>query len=139
MRRLKKVTVAMGLCLAMVNPLGVLAAEAPAVACEVEENSDKITPRVAWSGTAYVEKGKWCNVTSSNNIFPDKPKVTNGSASPGKLQVRIVNEAGKIIGSVMDVEVGGSVKMDNIPALSGTYTLQANAVELSGTYYISID
>ena len=81
---------------------------------------------------------QWCNVTSSNNLFPDSPKVTNDASNPCSIKVRIVNEAGAVVGKEKEVEVGKSVTMDKIPALSGTYTLQAYS-ETAGNFTISID
>ena len=94
---------------------------------------------VCWSGSAYVSTSYWCNVTSSNNIFPDSPTVTNNANNPGNIIVRIVNQHGQQVGEIKNVAAGYSVTMDQIPAFSGTYTLQAMAVTTSGYYTISID
>lgn len=102
------------------------------------KTSEKQT-KVKWTGSTYLTSGQWGNVTSSNNIFPDKPLVTNHANNPGELQVRILNSSGKQVGTTKNVKPGKSVRMDSIPAFSGTYTLQANPVENSGTYTVSID
>ncbi len=94
---------------------------------------------VCWSGSAYVSTSYYCNVTSSNNIFPDSPKVTNNANNPGTIKVRIINSSGQQVGEVKTIAVGESVTMDQIPAFSGTYTLQAKATATSGYYTISID
>lgn len=94
---------------------------------------------VCWSGSAYVSTKHYCNVTSSNNFFPDSPKVTNSANNPGKIYVRILNSSGQQVGRTKTIAVGKSVTMDQIPAFSGTYTLQAKAVTSSGYYSISID
>lgn len=94
---------------------------------------------VNWTGTTYVSQSSWVNITSSNNLFPDSPLVTNHISNPGRLKVRIINSNGAQVGQVKYVSVGQSVRMDQIPAFSGTYTLQAIAEYTAGSYTISID
>ena len=81
--------------------------------------------KVKWKGTAYLSKGNWCNVTSSNNIFPDSPKVTNYGSNPSTIKVRILNSNGAQVGETKSIAPGQTVRLDRIPAFSGTYTLQA--------------
>ena len=100
--------------------------------------TSKIEPRVNWMGNAALTAGKWVNIMSSNNIFPDSPLVTNHSGNKGVIEVRILNQHWQQVGSIKSVGTGESVRMDQIPALSGNYTLQGRPL-LSGTYTISID
>ncbi len=96
--------------------------------------------RVFWSGTAYVSDTAYTNITSSNNLFDDNPKVTNSAGNAGKLSFRIVDKDGEPIGSVKVCIDGYSVTMDTVPFNSGTYTLQAKADSgKAGSYYITID
>ena len=95
--------------------------------------------KVKWKGTAYLSKGNWCNVTSSNNIFPDSPKVTNYGSNPSTIKVRIINSNGAQVGETKSIAPGQTVRLDRIPAFSGTYTLQACPDGDSGYYTISID
>lgn len=97
-----------------------------------------IVPYVNWSGSAYLSKNNYTNITSSNNVFNDSPKVTNGADSPGSVTVRIVNGKGEVVGSAQTIQAGSSVRLDQIPWNSGTYTLQGKG-SVAGTYYISID
>lgn len=95
--------------------------------------------KVKWKGAAYLSKGNWCNVTSSNNIFPDSPKVTNYDSNPSTIKVRIINSNGAQVGETKSIAPGQTVRLDRIPAFSGTYTLQACPDGDSGYYTISID
>lgn len=109
---------------------------------ELDENySDEIevTPYVNWTGSAYLTTSAYSNVTSSNNIFNDSPKVTSDANNAGKIRVMIVNSKGAQVGKTKDVSPGKSVRMDQIPWNSGTYTLKAKALSKSGTYRIGID
>lgn len=100
----------------------------------------EIQRRVNWSGSAYISDTAYTNVTSSNNLFNDKPEVTNQAGNSGTLSFRIVNSKGEIVGSAKSCAVGSSVKMDEIPYNSGTYTLQAKAGTGKADYYsIKID
>lgn len=112
---------------------------------DVKEEGEAVTleaetkkPKVKWSGTANLVKGKYMNITSSNNIFPDQPTVTNDEGNPGDVTFRIKNEKGEIVGTAKTAKPGKSVKMDKIPAFSGDYTLQGKAT-VDGEYTISID
>lgn len=116
------------------NTQSVLAME-KTMAPQVED----IRPLVNWGSTAYLTTNAYSNVTSSNNIFNDRPLVTNSANNPGPIMVRIVNTAGQVIGSTKTILTGRSVRLDAIPAFSGTYTLQAKATTKTGNYFISID
>jgi len=105
----------------------------------ISPESGEIRPLVNWSGSAYITTAAYSNVTSSNNIFKDSPTVTNSADSPGPIMVRVVKSTGEIIGNSKTIFRGKTVTLDPIPAFSGTYTLQAKAVNSSGYYYISID
>lgn len=102
------------------------------------ESSKKET-RVKWKGKAYLATGYWCNVTSSNNVFKESPKVTNHTSNPSEIKVRILNGRGALVGETKTIGVGETVQLDQIPAFSGTYTLQAYTEGMSDDYLISID
>lgn len=128
-----------GLCASLaVSPMVAFASKVEPNAIIVDSAQGQIQPRVNWSGPAYLAAKKWCNVTSSNNFFNDKPKVTNSASNPCSIKVRIVNGEGKLVGTEKKVGVGKSITMDEIPWNSGTYTLQAYSEE-AGYFTISID
>ncbi|MGG3928571.1 T9SS type A sorting domain-containing protein [Metabacillus fastidiosus] len=135
---MKKVIIASCLSLSI---LGVAAAPNFANAEELSSSnkSGEITPRVSWSGTAYLVTDAYSNVTSSNNFFNDSPTVTNNAGNAGAIKVRIVNSSGKLVGTVKEIAAGKSARLDTIPWNSGTYTLQAMAVTKKGSYSIGID
>lgn len=128
------------LCISMaVSPLTVSAINKDVVKIAGEQTAVR-QRRVFWTGTAYVSDVAYTNITSSNNLFSDNPKVTNGAGNDGKLSFRIVNKDGEPIGRAKDCNSGYSVTMDTIPFNSGTYTLQAKAESnKAGNYYITID
>ena len=135
---MKKIIIASCLSLSI---LGVSTAPSIANAEKLtgESESVEITPIVNWSGQAYLTTSAYSSVTSSNNVFNDRPTVTNGTGSPGPIKVKIVNADGKQVGTVKEVGKGKSVKLDTIPWNSGTYTLRAMAVNKDGQYTISIN
>ncbi len=138
-RRLGRLLMVTGVCASLaVSPIVAFASESESEVIVADSVQEQIQPRVNWSGTAYLAAKQWCNVTSSNNVFRDSPKVTNGASNPCSIKVRIVKESGEVVGEEKEVGVGESVKMDKIPAFSGTYTLQAYS-EKAGNYTISID
>ncbi|TSB47837.1 hypothetical protein [Alkalicoccobacillus porphyridii] len=94
---------------------------------------------VNWNGTVYLTTSAYSNVTSSNNIFNDRPAVTSDASNGGKIRVMIVNSKGAQVGGTKDISPGKSVKLEKIPWNSGTYTLKAKALNKSGTYRIGID
>lgn len=97
-----------------------------------------IVPYINWSGSAYISKDNWSNITSSNNFFKDSPKITNNSNNPGDLTVRVLNSKGAQVGSSKTVKLGKTVKLDQIPAFSGTYTIQAKSTK-AGYHTIKVD
>lgn len=136
----KKVLAIMGICIAMTTTsVTAFAASIPNSTEINKEENNVIQPRVDWTGRARLNTDVFYNVTSSNNIFRDSPKVTNHSGNPGRIKVRIINSSGKQVGKAKEIKAGSSVKMDRIPALSGTYTLQAKALDKAGSYTITID
>lgn len=98
----------------------------------------EIQPRINWSGTAKLNTTSYQNITSSNNIFPDSPTVTSDANNPGKVTLRVIDDKGKQIGSTKTVSPGDDVVLDQIPALSGTYTIQGKA-SVAGTYTFNVD
>ncbi len=111
-------------------------------AAEIDTNSGSeehtIMPYINWNGATYLTTGNYSNVATSNNLFPDSPTVTNGTGNPGTITVRVVGSNGAQIGKTKTIKAGKSVQLDRIPALSGTYTIQAKASK-AGTYNISVD
>lgn len=103
------------------------------------ETLNEIESRVKWSGDAYITTTGYSNVTQSNNVFNDRPKVTNSSGNAGAIKVKIVNSSGADVGNVYTIEKGKTVTLDSIPWDSGKYTLKAKAVEKNGTYTITIN
>lgn len=138
--KLKKLIAVMGMCVVMVSAsTSALAAEIPDQK-ELSINEENIIqPRVNWTGNARLSTDGYYNVTSSNNIFRDSPKVTNHAGNPGTIKVRIINGNGKQVGNTKEIKAGKTVTMDQIPAFSGTYTLQAKAISKAGSYTITID
>lgn len=137
--KLKKLIAVMGMCVVMVSAsTSALAAEIPDQK-ELSINEENIIqPRVNWTGNARLSTDGYYNVTSSNNIFRDSPKVTNHAGNPGTIKVRIINGNGKQVGNTKGIKAGKTVTMDQIPAFSGTYTLQAKAISKAGSYTITI-
>lgn len=82
----KKILATMGICVAMATTsVTAFAAPAPNYTEMSMENTD-IQPRVNWTGKARLGTSVYYNVTSSNNIFRDSPKVTNHSGNPGRIR-----------------------------------------------------
>lgn len=102
-------------------------------------NEIEVEPRVKWKGDAYITTTGYSNVTESNNVFNDRPLVTNASGNFGAIKVKVTNSEGAQIGSVHTIEKGESARLDSIPWNSGKYVLKAKAVEKNGTYTISIN
>lgn len=138
-RRFGNLLMVTGLCVSLAaNSVIAFASESESNIIATHSTQEQIQPRVNWKGLAYLAKEQWCNVTSSNNIFDDKPTVTNDASNPADICVRIINAAGAQVGEIKLVMVGESVTMDKIPWNSGTYTLQAYT-STAGNYMISID
>lgn len=118
----------------------------PAFAAEVPKTelpetsvaSTEVTPRISWSGTVYLNTSEFREVTTSNNIFSDRPLVKSHIKNPGSVVIRVYDEAGQPIGQNVRVAAGSSVRLDKIPAFSGTYTIEAMAISSSGDYTFSI-
>lgn len=109
-----------------------LTATSPAQA----ENS----PRIYWNGTAYLSTVSWNNITASNNIFPDSPLITSDSKNPGTVTVRVLNDRGEQVGGTKTMQPGESARLDQIPAFSGTYTIQGKVIlGYGGTYTFTVD
>ncbi|WP_274653271.1 hypothetical protein [Paenibacillus humicola] len=123
------------LALAIGGSAGAMAAPVENVSPSTET---EIVPYVNWTGSAYITTNAYSNITSSNNFFNDSPLVTNSANSPGTITVRILDSKGAQVGSTKTIAAGKSVRLDQIPWNSGTYTLQGKG-SVSGTYYISID
>lgn len=130
------------LALAMASALCVPAMAASEPTPEVVETSavtTSVTPRINWTGTAKLNTSDYANITSSNNVFPDSPLVTSNGNNTGAVYIRVLDEDGAIVGGIKKVYPGRSVRLDQIPALSGTYTIQGKAVSTPGTYTFNID
>lgn len=138
--KLKKLIAVLGMCVVVVSASTSALAAENSNQTETNINEENVVqPRVNWTGNARLSTDGYYNVTSSNNIFKDSPKVTNHAGNPGTIKVRIINGNGKQVGSTKEIKVGKTVTMDQIPAFSGTYTLQAKAVSEAGSYTITID
>ncbi len=139
MKKSTKILAMIIICSIAVTPMTVTAAKADQQNIQPEQVPIS-QRRVNWSGSAYISDASYTNVTSSNNLFNDRPEVTNSAGNSGTLSFRIVNYKGEIVGSAKSCAVGSSVKMDEIPFNSGTYTLQAKAATgKAGNYSIKID
>ena len=97
-----------------------------------------VQPRINWTGTAKLNTTSYQNITSSNNVFPDSPTVTSDANNPGTVTLRVIDDKGKQVGSTKTVSPGKDVVLDQIPALSGTYTIQWKA-SVAGTYTFNVD
>jgi hypothetical protein len=97
-----------------------------------------VQPRINWTGTAKLNTTSYQNITSSNNVFPDSPTVTSDANNPGTVTLRVIDDKGKQVGSTKTVSPGKDVVLDQIPALSGTYTIQGKA-SVAGTYTFNVD
>ena len=138
--KLKRMLSIMGMCAVLsATSVTAFAAEMPHQLVKSVDEENVIQPRVKWTGKARLGTKVYYNVTSSNNIFKDSPKVTNHAGNPGAIKVRIVNSDGKQVGATKEIAAGKTVTMDSIPAFSGTYTLQAMALDKEGSYTITID
>lgn len=140
---MKHIAKTMSACvLAVVMACSTTSAFAASTDVEIPESSQSqpviVQPRIYFNGTARLTAGKWCNVTSSNNFFADDPLVTSNANNPGAVSLRVVNANGAQIGSTKKVSPGKSVRLDEIPAFSGTYTIQAYT-EVGGVYTFVID
>ncbi len=93
-----------GLCVSLAaNSVIAFASESESNNTATHSTQEQIQPRVNWKGSAYLAEKQWCNVTSSNNIFSDKPKVTNDASNPASIRVRIINGSGAQVGEVKDM------------------------------------
>lgn len=108
------------------------------VSPDIPTEYTEIQPRINWSGTAKLNTTSYQNITSSNNVFPDSPTVTSDANNPGKVTLRVIDDKGKQIGSTKTVSPGDDVVLDQIPAFSGTYTIQGKA-SVAGTYTFNVD
>lgn len=102
------------------------------------EYSTTVEPRINWTGTAKLTAGTYGNITSSNNIFPDSPTIWSDANNPGTVTIRVLNSKGEQVGSTKTLAAGKKVTLDQIPAFSGTYTIQGNPT-VSGTYTFTVD
>ena len=84
-----------------------------------------VQPRINWTGTAKLNTTSYQNITSDAN-------------NPGTVTLRVIDDKGKQVGSTKTVSPGKDVVLDQIPALSGTYTIQGKA-SVAGTYTFNVD
>ena len=68
-------------------------------------------------------------------LSPWSPSDAN---NPGTVTLRVIDDKGKQVGSTKTVSPGKDVVLDQIPALSGTYTIQWKA-SVAGTYTFNVD
>ena len=115
-----------------------------ASAAEIPDNTSAavveqtVTPRINWDGTAWLVTTDFCTITTSNNWFDDAPLVISDGNNAGPVTIRVLNEKGLQVGSEKTVEPGDSIRLDTIPAGSGTYRIQGKALEEAGNYYFDI-
>lgn len=137
---MKKI-VSIALALAVASSMSITAFAASESATPQNDTAvanEDVSPYIHWTGTAKLTTGDYSNITSSNNIFPDSPLVTSDANNPGSVTIRVVDDAGGQIGETKTVSAGSSVRLDQIPALSGTYTIQGKAT-VAGTYTFTVD
>lgn len=132
------------LSLVMVSMLSVCAyAAEPVPSNDLAPTStaqEEISPRIYWNGTAQLSTGSWNNITASNNIFPDSPLITSDPKNPGTVTVRVLNDKGEQVGGTKTMQPGESARLDQIPAFSGTYTIQGKVIlGYGGTYKFIVD
>lgn len=114
-----------------------------ASAAEIPDNTSvtvaeqTVTPRINWDGTAWLVTTGFCTITTSDNLFDDAPLVISDGNNAGVVTIRVLNEKGVQVGSEKDVAPGDSIRLDMIPAGSGTYRIQGKA-EVEGNYYFDI-
>lgn len=94
-------------------------------------------PLRIYAGGYHASTNVYSNIVTSNNVFPDNPKVISDANNPGTVLIRVKSSTGEIIGNVKRVAPGQSVTLDTIPAMSGTYVIQGQA-GVSGNYYFHI-
>ena len=101
---------------------------------------DEAHPRIKWSGSAELTATTWNNITSSNNLFPDSPLITSDPKNPGTVTVRVLNGDGTQVGGTKTMRPGESARLDQIPAFSGTYTIQGKVYSgQNGKYEFTVD
>ena len=129
----KFVSMALALTVAASMAVPAFAASEPvAPQNEPTAATESVSPCIYWTGTAKLNTTDYVNITSSNNIFPDSPLVTSDAT------IRVINEKGAQVGETKTIAPGSSVRLDQIPAFSGTYTIQGKA-SVAGTYTFNID
>jgi hypothetical protein len=135
----KFVSMALALTVAASMAVPAFAASEPvAPQNEPTAATESVSPCIYWTGTAKLNTTDYVNITSSNNIFPDSPLVTSDANNPGNVTIRVINEKGAQVGETKTIAPGSSVRLDQIPAFSGTYTIQGKA-SVAGTYTFNID
>lgn len=82
--------------------------------------------------------GYYNNIATSNNLFPDQPIVYSNGNNPGTVLIRVLDDKGQVVGNVKRVAPDSSVRLDTIPAMSGTYTIQGQTA-VSGNYTFTIN
>lgn len=141
MKNLKKM-IALGLAaMTAVSAMSITAMAAVEEYSEVPSvmSSSEISPRINWQGTARLYTGSFSNITSSNNLFTDSPKITSDANNPGHCYIRVVNSSGTVIVGPKILPVGKTITLSSIPANSGTYTIQGQALSVSGVYTFNVD
>lgn len=136
MKKLFAIVLSLTLVLSMATTA--FAAEIPSSEA-IETAEETITPRIYWHGTANLVTTQYNNITGSNNVFPDSPLITSDGNNAGDVYIKVLNGEGKQVGAIKTVSPGKSVRLDQIPAFSGQYTIQGKAVTADGTYTFSID
>lgn len=129
--------VTMGLLLTSSIPAYAVNNVEDSVAIQEASSETEMKPKFYWNGTAYLNAGIYSTIVGSNNLFPDSPLVTSNANNPGTVILRVINSKGAQVGNVKRVAPGQSVRLDRIPASSGTYVIQGQTA-VSGNYTFSI-
>ena len=95
-------------------------------------------PRINWLGSVNLLHNMWSTVFTDNNLINAIVTIKSDKGNPGLAKFRIIGGNGQLIGEVITVAPGESIKTSVIPYNSGTYKIQAIAVDVLGKYYFDI-
>lgn len=78
------------------------------------------------------------NIAASKSMFAHSPMIVSDEENIGDVHIRVLDDRGQIVGSIKTVSPGRSVTVDEIPAFSGTCTIQGKAAKSGGNYMFKI-
>ena len=81
----------------------------------------------------------YCNIGTVHNVFSYSPEICSDENNIGDVYIRILDSKGKIIGTEIKVEPGCKTVISDIPALSGTCTIQGKAENIDGAYTFFVE